>query len=93
MGQEVEFDRYVKAFTFDAAGVPAAKNVDFEDLKVSLHADGRRITMKVSNSKRGAVTGVSLDETEIYLQLEDVAIGICIREDRTKGAISPDPRD
>jgi hypothetical protein len=82
---------WIRVFTFDTADVPANKTVTFKDLSLSLHSDGRRIRMKVSNSRNESVSSVSSYESEISVQVNEDAVGICLTEDVTKGAISVDP--
>jgi SH3-like domain-containing protein len=82
-----------KTFTFDTADVPAEKVVNFQNLRLTLQSDGKWVEMRVSNTKREVVTAIPSYESEIYLQLDEDAVGTCATEDAAKGAIPLDLRD
>ncbi|MCM0604507.1 MAG: hypothetical protein KA715_00280 [Xanthomonadaceae bacterium] len=88
LGIEVAAEKYIKVFTFDTADVPAEKEITFDRLKLSLYSDGYRIQMKISNSIHESLSSFSSRESELYMQLDSDAVGICLTDDATKDAVS-----
>jgi len=84
-GVAADPSKFIREFTFDTRS-PADTMVEFAELSLNLHFEGTRILMKVANSKSHSLVSVSANETEIYLQLDDDAVGICLKKDVLKKA-------
>ena len=76
---EVDPKQYIKEFAFDSGGDLAEKRVQFGELSVTLHREGTRILMKVVSAKNQALISVSEKEPEIYLQLNEDAVAVCLQ--------------
>ncbi len=79
MGIGVDPRQYIKEFDFDSGSDHAEKRVQFGELSVWVHRDGTRILMKVASSKNESLVSVSEKESEIYLQLNEEAVAICLQ--------------
>jgi hypothetical protein len=79
MGVEVDPKQFIKEFTFDSLNEPAEKYVQFGELSLTLHREGTRILMKVASATSQSLMAVSEKETEIYLQLGEDAVAVCLQ--------------